>query len=148
MKQPRRVSAGESAEATPAELIEEMIARASDWRGRTFARLRSIIHKADPDMVEEVKWRRPSNPLGAPLWTHNGVVCSGGILKERVRLTFVAGTILPDPKRLFNSMLNGKSRAIDFYEGDKIDGPAVTALIRAAVEHNLSKGRRSTPRKA
>ncbi len=146
MRQARKKSAGESPEAKPAELIDEMIARAPDWRGPTFAKLRSIIHDADPEIVEQVKWKRPSNPFGAPVWEHNGIVCSGAILKERVRVTLIAGTILPDPQKLYNAMLNGKSRAIDFYEGDKVNWPAVKALIKAAVEHNLAKGRRSNPR--
>jgi len=126
---------------TPSELIDEMIARTPDWRGATFARLRKIVHDADPEITEEVKWRRPSNPMGAPVFEHNGIVCIAGILKERVRLTMVFGSILPDPHRLYNSMLIGKARAIDFYEGDKIDEAPLKAIIRSGVEHNLAKAK-------
>jgi hypothetical protein len=126
---------------TPSELIDEMIARTTDWRGETLARLRKIIHDADPEIIEEVKWKRPSNPMGAPVWEHNGIVCIGGILKERVRLTLAGGASLPDPHKLFNAMLEGKSRAIDVYEGDTLDEAAIRALIRAVVENNLAKAR-------
>ena len=121
------------------ELIDDMIAKTPDWRGTTFAKLRKIIHDADPEITEEVKWKRPSNPMGAPVFEHNGIVCIGGILKERVRLTLVAGASLPDPQKLYNAMLNGKSRAIDIYEGDKLNETALKALIRSGVEHNLAK---------
>ena len=102
----------------PSELIDDMIAQTPDWRGATLARLRKLIHDADPDIVEQLKWKRPSNPMGAPVFEHNGIVCIGGILKERVRLTLVEGSSLRDPKKLFNSMLLGKARAIDLYQGD------------------------------
>jgi hypothetical protein len=119
--------------------IDEMIAKTPDWRGTALARFRKVIRAADPAIIEEVKWRRPSNPMGVAVWQHNGIVFFGGILKERVRLTLVAGSFLPDPQRLFNAMLNGKSKAIDVYEGDKLNEPALKALIRAGVEHNLAK---------
>ncbi len=109
------------------ELIDELIATTPDWRGETLARLRRIIHDADPEITEEVKWKRPSNPMGAPVWEHNGIVCIGGILKERVRLTLADGASLPDPQKLFNAMLEGKSRAIDAYEGDEINEDALKA---------------------
>ncbi len=147
MRQPGHGSAGQSESPTPAELIDEMIARTPDWRGATLEKLRRIIRDADPEIIEEVKWKRPSNPMGAPVWEHNGIVCIGGILKERVRLTLIAGTILPDPQKLYNAMLNGKSRAIDFYEGDRLNEPALKALVRAGVEHNMAKVRRSKARK-
>jgi hypothetical protein len=131
----------------PSELIDEMIARTPDWRGATLAALRKLIHEADPEIVEEVKWKRPSNPLGAPVWEHNGIVCIGGILKESVRLTLVQGASLPDPRKLFNAMLIGnKARAVDFYDGDKLNAIALRALIRSGVEHNLAKARRSKAR--
>ena len=123
------------------ELIDEMIARTPDWRGRVLARLRKIIHEADPEISEDVKWRRPANPLGAAVWEHNGMVCIGGILKERVRLTLVVGSILPDPKKLFNAMLNGKSRAIDIGEDDQVDEAALKAIVRAGVDHNMAKAK-------
>jgi hypothetical protein len=126
---------------SPSELIDDMIASTTDWRGETLARLRTIIHDADPEITEEVKWKRPSNPMGAPVWEHNGIVCIGGILKERVRLTLPAGASLPDPQKLFNAMLEGKSRAIDIYEGDEINEGALRALIHAVVENNLAKAK-------
>ncbi len=147
MRQPTQEGAEQSEAPTPSDQIDELIARTADWRGVTLRKLRRIIHEADPEIIEEVKWKRPSNPMGAPVWEHNGIVCIGAILKERVRLTLVAGTILPDPQRLYNAMLNGKSRAVDFREGDTLNEPALKALIRAGVEHNLSRVRRSKPRK-
>jgi hypothetical protein len=120
--------------------IDDLIAKTPDWRGATLAKLRGIIHEADPEIIEEVKWRRPSNPMGAPVWEHNGIVCVGNILKERVRLTFNAGAMLPDPQKLFNARLDSKTaRAIDFYEGDDLRQGALTDLIRAGVELNLAK---------
>jgi len=121
------------------ELIDDMIAKTPDWRGATLAKLRKIIHDADPEITEGVKWRRPSNPMGEPVWEHNGIVCIGGILKERVRLTLVAGSSLPDPQKLFNAMLNGKARAIDFYKDDKINESPLKTLINSAVDHNRAK---------
>ena len=103
----------------PNELIDDMIAKTPDWRGTTFAELRRIIHDADPEITEEVKWKRPSNPMGAPVFEHNGIVCIANILKERVRLTWNAGASLPDPQELFNARLDSNTaRAIDIYEGD------------------------------
>ncbi len=124
-----------------------MIAKTPDWRGATLARLRQIIHEADPEIIEEVKWKRPSNPMGAPVFEHDGIVCIGGILKERVRLTFAAGASLADPRKLFNAMLDGKSRAIDFYEGDRIAEAPLKAIIRAVVERNLAKVKPARVRK-
>jgi hypothetical protein len=162
VQSPRRVRAGRNPVCTHSALsvasvvasmpvpgtngpIDEMIAKTPDWRGAALAKFRKVTRAADPAIIEEVKWRRPSNPMGVAVWEHNGIVCFGGILKERVRLTFFAGASLPDPQRLFNAMLNGKSRAIDVYEGDKLNEPALKALIRAGVEHNLAK---VTPAKA
>ena len=120
--------------------VDELIKKTPDWRGATLAKLRTIVHDADPEIEEDVKWKRPSNPLGSPVWTHDGMVCVGVILKERVRLSFSAGSSLPDPTKLFNAQLLGKSRAIDFSKGEKLDQRALKAIIRAAVEHNLAKG--------
>ena len=132
----------------PSELIDDLIAKTLDWRGATLAKLRKIIHDADPEITEEVKWRRPSNPMGAPVWEHNGIVCIGGILKERVRLSFAAGASLPDPQKLFNAMLEGnQARAIDIYDGDKLNESALKALIRAGVEHNLAKAKPARKKK-
>jgi len=103
-------------------------------------RLRRIIHDADPEITEEVKWKRPSNPMGAPVFEHSGIVCVANILKERVRLSFPAGLSLPDPQRILSSVSEGnKTRIIDLYEGDPINESALRDLIRAGVERNLAK---------
>jgi hypothetical protein len=129
-------------------LIDNMIAKTPDWRGATLAKLRKIIHDADREMTEEVKWRRPSSPMGAPVWEHNGIVCIGNILKESVRITFNAGAALPDPHMLFNARLeSNKARAIDVYEGDKLNVSALKALIRSGVEYNLAKAKPTKARK-
>ncbi len=125
------------------ELIDEMIARTPDWRGETVARLREVIHGADPDIVENVKWRRPSNPIGSAVFEHGGIVCVVVILKERVRLGFFSGSLLPDPQGRFNAQLEGKSRAIDFRQGDDLHVESLAALIQAAVEFNVAKTRPS-----
>jgi hypothetical protein len=136
------VSNPEDAMPSRSELIDDMIAMTPDWRGATLARLREVIHAADPDIVEDVKWRRPANPIGSAVFEHDGIVCFGVILKERVRLGFWEGAKLPDPHGLYNAQLEGnKSRAIDFREGDDLRVSALTALIRAGVEHNLTKAR-------
>ena len=125
---------------TPAQLIDARIAALSDWRGETLARVRSLIREADPEMVEEVKWRKPSNAmLGVPVWEHAGIVCTGETYKAVVKLTFAKGASLKDPSGLFNASLDGNvRRAIDIHEGDKIDAKALKALIRAAVALNIS----------
>ena len=112
----------------------------SDWRGETLGRIRSLIQQADPEVVEEVKWRKPSNSMrGVPVWSHAGIVCTGETYKNVVKMTFAKGASLPDPSGLFNSSLEGNTRrAIDFHEGDKIDEKALQALIRAAVALNTS----------
>jgi hypothetical protein len=125
----------------PIDLIDDLIANTPDWRGATVAKLRRIIHDADPGITEELKWRRPRNPTGTPVFERDGIVCMVGLLKERVRLTLYAGASLPDPHRLFNAVLEGnKLRAIDIYEGDELDEAALGDLIRAGVEHNRGKG--------
>lgn len=122
--------------------IDAIIAATPDWRGVMLGKLRKVIHAADPDIVEVVKWRKPSNPLGSATFEHDGIVCIGIVLKERVRLAFEAGASLPDPKGLFNAQLEGtKSRAIDFREGDKPDEAALKALIRAGAERNRAKAK-------
>jgi hypothetical protein len=104
----------------------------SDWRGNTLARIRKLIQQADPEVVEEVKWRKPSNPAGVPVWSHGGIICTGETYKSVVKVTFAKGAALADPSSLFNSSLEGNTRrAIDFHEGDKIDEKALKALIRA-----------------
>ena len=111
----------------------------SDWRGDMLARIRKLIREADPEAVEEVKWRKPSNPAGVPVWSHAGIICTGETYKNAVKMTFAKGAALADPSGLFNSSLEGNTRrAIDFHEGDKIDEKALQALIRAAVALNTS----------
>lgn len=112
-----------------------------DWRGETLERVRHLIKQADPDAVEEMKWRKPSNPAGVPTWSHGGMICTGETYKDKVKLTFARGASLDDPSRLFNSSLEGGTRrAIDIREGDEIDEAAFKALIREAVALNLSRG--------
>jgi len=134
--------------SNPTDPIDHLIANTPDWRGATFAKLRKMIHDADPEITEELKWRRPSNPMGAPVWEHNGIVCIGNVLKERVRLTLPAGASLPDPHKLFNARLESNMvRAIDIYEGDKLNETALRALIRSGVEYNLTKLKPAKARK-
>jgi hypothetical protein len=129
---------GEGADSS-SHLIEARIQGLNDWRGEMLARLRSLIKEADPDVIEEVKWRKPSNPLGVPVWSHDGIICTGETYKNAVKLTFAYGASLEDPSRLFNSSLEGGTRrAIDFHEGDTIDETALQTLIRAAVARNTA----------
>ena len=128
--------AGDSA----SRLIEARIKDLGDWRGEMLARVRGLIREADPEMIEEVKWRKPSNPMGVPVWEHAGIVCTGETYRAVVKLTFAKGAALKDSSHLFNSSLEGNvRRAIDIHEGDKIDEKALKALIRAAVALNTSK---------
>ena len=122
---------------------KEGIKELSDWRSEMLARIRILIKQADPEVVEEVKWRKPSNSMrGVPVWSHDGIICTGETYKNVVKLTFAKGASLPDPSGLFNSSLEGNTRrAIDFHEGDTMDEKALQALIRAAVELNTSVGR-------
>ena len=121
-------------------LIDARIKKLGDWRGETLARVRSLIKEADPNVVEEVKWRKPSNSmLGVPVWEHDGIICTGETYKEVVKLTFARGAALEDPSGIFNSSLEGNvRRAIDIREGDKINEKALKTLIRAAVALNAS----------
>jgi hypothetical protein len=126
---------------SPAQLIDDRIEELRDWRGKTLSRLRALIKKADPEVVEEWKWKKPSNP-GVPVWSHQGIICTGETYKSVVKLTFFKGASLDDPSGLFNSSLEGNTRrAIDFHENDKIDEKAFTTLIRAAVSLNESSAR-------
>ena len=125
------------------ELIDKKIASLGDWRGDTLKRLRAFIREADPKATETVKWRKPSNPMGVPVWEHDGIICTGETYKDKVKLTFVNGASLNDPKRLFNSSLDGNTRrAIDFREGEAVDAAAFKALIRDAVAFNQARPRR------
>ncbi|MDQ8757567.1 DUF1801 domain-containing protein [Sphingosinicella sp. LHD-64] len=128
---------------TASDLIDAKIAALGGWRGETLARLRAAIRAADPDVVEEVKWRKPSNPSGVPVWEHDGMICTGEIYKDKVKLTFANGARLDDPKGLFNSSLDGNTRrAIDVREGETVDEAALKALVRGAVAVNLASARK------
>ena len=127
-----------------AELIDAKIAGLGDWRGETLAKLRALIHAAGAEVEETVKWQKPSNPSGVPVWERAGILCTGETYKDKVKLTFAKGAALADPARLFNSSLDGNTRrAIDFFEGDGVDEAAFKALVRAAVEANLEKPARA-----
>ena len=135
----KRASRGQGPSAS--ELISRRIAELGDWRGKTLRRMRKLIKDAEPDVVEEWKW------MGTPVWSHDGIICTGESYKGVVKLTFAKGASLKDPARLFNSSLDGNvRRAIDIYEGDKIDAAALKALIRAAVALNVS-GKKAAPPK-
>ena len=124
-------------------LIDERVRELGDWRGKTLAKLRELIHAADPEIVEEWKWR------GTPVWSHDGIVCTGETYKNVVKMTFAKGAALKDPSRLFNSSLEGNvRRAIDIHEGEKVNEAALTALIRAAVALNLERKSKPTSRRA
>jgi hypothetical protein len=130
-------------EPSAAQQIEEKIRQLGDWRGKTLAQLRNLIREADPDVIEDVKWRKPSNPLGVPTWEHAGIICTGEVYKDKVKLTFAKGASIPDPSNLFNASLDGGTRrAIDFREGEKIDENAFKELVRVAVAVNLAGKRR------
>lgn len=136
---PKQDEDGAEAEVSPARLIDARIAGLDDWRGAMLARLRALIHAADPEVIETVKWRKPSNPSGVPIWEHAGIVCTGEVYKGYVKLTFARGAALADPAGLFNASLDGGTRrAIDIREGDPIDEAAMKALIRAAVVLNTA----------
>jgi hypothetical protein len=126
--------------------IDEKIKQLGDWRGKTLAKAREIIHAADPEIVEEWKWVKATNP-GTPVWSHGGIVCTGETYKNAVKMTFAKGAALKDPARLFNSSLDGNvRRAIDIHEGDKIDEGALKDLIRAAVAVNLKGKNKPKPK--
>jgi hypothetical protein len=128
---------------TPSRLIDRRISDMPDWRGPVLAKLRALIRAADPEAAEEVKWRKPSNPLGVPVWEHAGILCTGETYRDKVKLTFAHGASLADPKGLFNASLDGGTRrAIDFFEGDTVDENAFKALVREAVALNLAKKKR------
>jgi hypothetical protein len=134
---PAKTAASPEGGANPSALIDARIKELDDWRGDTLARLRALIKKVDPEVVEEWKWR------GVPVWYHDGMICTGESYKSIVKLTFAKGASLSDPAGLFNSSLDGNvRRAIDFHEGEKINEKAFSALIRAAIALNTSSGRR------
>ena len=120
--------------------IDAKIASLGDWRAATLSRLRTQIKEADPEVAEAIKWRKPSNPLGVPVWEDGGIICTGESYRDKIKLTFARGASLADPQRLFNSSLDaGTRRAIDIFEGDEIDGAAFKALIQEAVMLNKAK---------
>jgi hypothetical protein len=122
------------------ELIDAKIAGMGDWRGATLARLRALIRAADGEIEEAVKWRKPSNPAGVPVWERHGILCTGETYKDKVKLTFMYGAALPDPAGLFNAGLDGGTRrAIDLKEGESVDEAAFQTLVRAAVAENLAR---------
>lgn len=125
------------------QLVDEMLRGHTDWRGEMLSRLRSIIKEADPDVTEELKWRKPSNPTGVAVWSDDGMICTGEVYKNHVKLTFAKGATLADPDGLFNSSLDGRlRRAIDFHEDDILDEGSIQAMVRSAVKLNKSKHRR------
>ena len=131
-------SGASQGQSAASELISKRIAELADWRGETLSRMRQLIKKADPDVVEEWKWVKPTKP-GTPVWSHDGIICTGESYKSIVKLTFSKGASLKDPARLFNSSLDGHvRRAIDIHEGEKVDAPAFRALVRQAVALNGS----------
>jgi hypothetical protein len=140
MKKTKSASKEAKGAASPSRPIDAKIKALGDWRGETLARVRALIKQADPEVIEEVKWRKPSNPHGVPVWEHDGIICTGETYKSYVKLTFAKGASLDDPSRLFNASLEGNMRrAVDLHEGDKLDKKAFKTLIRAAVALNTSK---------
>lgn len=139
-----KTSSGVEQDEAESQLIDAQIAEMGDWRGEMLAHIRSLIKQADPEVVEELKWRKPSNAMsGVPVWSHAGMICTGETYKNAVKMTFAKGASLEDPSGLFNSSLDGGTRrAIDFHEGEKIDEEALKALIRAAVALNTSSAKR------
>ena len=133
---------------SPSRLIDTRVKELGDWRGKTLSHVRALIKQADPEVVEELKWRKPSNSMsGVPVWSHAGIICTGETYKNIVKMTFTKGASLEDPSGLFNSSLEGNTRrAIDVHEGDKIDEKALKALIRAAVALNTSDRPAGRPR--
>jgi hypothetical protein len=132
--------------ATPSELIDAKIAGLNDWRGETLARIRGVIKQAHPGVVETVKWRKPSNPAGVPVWECAGIICTGDAFKGKVKLTFARGAELADPARLFNASLEGNAmRAIDIGEGQAIHEDALSELVHAAAELNAARSRKRAP---
>ena len=123
--------------------IDDRIAELGDWRGAMLGRLRALIKEADPQVVEEIKWRKPSSPSGVPVWSHDGMICTGETYKDKVKLTFARGAALEDPSKMFNSSLGGGTRrAIDIREGDRVNDEAFKALVREAVTLNQAKQRK------
>src|SRR2546429_258766 len=133
----------EMSDASASEQIDDIVRRTAGWRGERLGQLRALIRGADPGVIEEVKWKKPSNPTGVPVWSHDGILCIGEALKNAVRLTFPKGALIKDSKKLFNARLDSKSvRAVDFEDGDAIDEAALRAFILEAVRLNTLKVRK------
>ena len=142
-KKDAQESKSTTATKSPSQQIDAIIQEPGDWRGEKLSELRALIKKADPGIVEEVKWKKPSKPTGVPVWSHDGIVCVADTLKNAVRLTFPKGARVKDPKNLFNTRLQSNTvRAIDFYEGDAVDEAALKSLILEAVVLNTSSERK------
>lgn len=136
------MTGGTGERESPSELIDRRIEELSDWRGAVLARVRALIHAADPEVVETVKWRKPTNPLGVPVWEHDGIICTGEAYEDKVKLTFARGASLEDSEGLFNSSLGGNvRRAIDIAEDDDLNEDALKALVRSAAALNRSSKR-------
>jgi hypothetical protein len=150
MKARQRGSKARIGAGSRIQLVDARADVPSDWRGETLAQLRRLIRQADPNVVEEVKWRKPSNGMrGVPVWSHGGILCTGETYQDKVKLTFAKGAALPDPAGLFNASLEGNTRrAIDVREGHQIDAKALQALIRAAVALNTSTRPAARPKRS
>jgi hypothetical protein len=136
---PRKSTKKTPPKKKPAKKSAKVAKQRSDWRSKLLSQIRRLINEADPEAVEEVKWRKPSNPAGVPVWSHDGIICTGETYTDKLKVTFAKGAALDDPGGLFNASLDGNTRrAIDFFEGDEIDGTAFQALILAAVALNTS----------
>jgi hypothetical protein len=124
----------------PSHLIDQKLKAMTDWRGETLARMRKLIREADPEVVETVKWRKPSNPSGVPVWEHDGIICTGETYKDKIKLTFAKGAALEDPADVFNGKDKGATRrSIDIREGESVDEAAFKALVREALAKNAAK---------
>jgi hypothetical protein len=144
-RKPTTTQAPAAATKSASRLIDARIRDLGGWRGETLAHVRALIHEADPEIIEECKWVKPTNPSGVPVWSHGGIVCTGEAYRNAVKLTFARGASLPDPSRLFNASLEGNARrAIDIHEGEKLDARAFKELVKAAVAANLG---RAAPKK-
>lgn len=127
------------ADPQSSKLIDEIVEELGDWRGKTLARVRSLIKEADPHVVEEVKWKKPSNPMGVPVWSHEGIICTGETYRDKVKFTFFNGALIDDPAGLFNAPFTGKTRrAIDLRQGDQLNEKAFKTLVSAAVARNTA----------
>jgi hypothetical protein len=148
-KEENMKKSGSPGNHSASEPVDKRIANLAGWRGEILSVMRKLIQDADPDVVEEVKWRKPSNAmLGVPVWSHDGIICTGEPYKDKVKLTFAKGASLADPGKLFNSSLDGNTRrAIDIHEGEKVDTRAFKALVRAAVDLNTAPGKKKPKRR-